>query len=378
MEREAGTRAALVAASFDDGRDTMVEGESGMSTILATQNIDHTWNRSLGQLFLQNGSRADIYSSEKPRQLRGPQHHVAWGDEPAHWKDAHLGDVEGSTWSNLKLGCRLGADPRVVLTTTPRRVRLLHGDDERPGLIKQDLVHVTRGTTYENLSNLAPTFKRNVLAAYEGTTIGRQELYAEDIIDADGALWKRSLIRHADVPIRAIDGALGPAYKSVIVSVDPAASSNADSDETGIVVDALDINGMGVAVEDYSLRGTPLEWGTAAVKAYQHHDAGAILVEDNQGGEMVEHVIHSIDQNVRVLRVHASRSKADRAQPVVGLYEQGKVYHARSLPELEDQMCNWDPLRDKDSPDRLDAHVHGLTHLMLTGYHGSTESSWIA
>jgi phage terminase large subunit-like protein len=339
----------------------MVEGESGMSTILQAQNVDHTWNRSLGQLFLSNGSRADIYSSEKPRQLRGPQHHVAWGDEPAHWADAHLGDTEGTTWSNLKLGCRLGDDPRVVLTTTPRRVKLLHGSDDAPGLIAQSLVHVTRGTTYENLDNLAPTFERTVLAQYEGTTIGRQELYAEDINDAEGALWKRSLIVHRDPPRVA----MGPPYQSVVVSVDPATTSNADSDETGIVVDAVDAFGLGVAVADYSLRGTPKEWGTAALKAYDEHGAGAILVEDNQGGEMVEHVLHSLRPNVRVLRVHASKSKVDRAQPIVGLYEQGKVYHARSLPELEDQMCNWDPRRDKDSPDRLDAHVHGLTHLLV-------------
>lgn len=378
MEAVPKTRAALVAASFDDGRDTMVEGDSGMSTILQARNVDHTWNRSLGQLFLANGSRADIYSSEKPRQLRGPQHHVAWGDEPAHWKDAHLGDVEGSTWSNLKLGCRLGNDPRVVLTTTPRKVRLLHGDEERPGLINQPLVHVTRGTTYENLENLAPTFRRNVLAPYEGTTIGRQELYAEDIVDADGALWKRSLIVHRDPPRHFVAGEQRPAYKTVVVSVDPAATSSDDSDETGIVVDALDVNGLGVAVDDRSLRGTPLEWGNAAVRAYREHNAGEILVEDNQGGEMVEHVIHSIDPNIRVVRIHAGRSKADRAKPVLGLYEQGRVYHAHSLPQLEDQMCNWDPLRDKDSPDRLDAHVHGITRLMLTGYTGDTDKAWIA
>lgn len=378
MQSRSGIRAALVAQTFDDGRDVMVEGESGLSTILQAREIDHTWNRSLGQLFLANGSRADIYSSEKPKQLRGPQHHVAWGDEPAHWKDAHQGDVEGSTWSNLKLGCRLGDDPRVVLTTTPRRVRLLHGNEDAPGLIKQPLTHVTRGTTYENLDNLAPSFKRNVLAAYEGTTIGRQELYAEDIEDADGALWKRALIRHVEPPRLYQGGELRPAFKSVVVSVDPASTSTPDSDETGIVVDAIDAGGQGVAVDDYSLRGTPLEWGNAAIRAYNEHRAGAILVEDNQGGEMAEHVIRSIDPNIRVIRVHASKSKADRAQPIVGLYEQRRVYHARALPELEDQMCNWDPLRDKDSPDRLDAHVHGLTHLMLTGYHGSTEASWIA
>jgi phage terminase large subunit-like protein len=378
MQRHPGIRAALVAQTFDDGRDVMVEGETGMSTILDIRSTRHTWNRSLGQLFLENGSRADIYSSEKPKQLRGPQHHVAWGDEPAHWADAHLGDVEGSTWSNLKLGCRLGADPRIVLTTTPRRVRLLHGNDDSPGLLAQPLVHVTRGTTYENLTNLSPTFRRNVLAQYEGTTIGRQELYAEDIIDAEGALWKRGLIRHAEPARHYVSGDLVPAFKEVVVSVDPAATSTIGSDETGIVVDAVDVNGVGWAVDDRSLRGTPVEWGSAAIKAYHDHNAGEILVESNQGGEMVEHVIHSLDPNIRVVRIHAGRSKADRAKPVLGLYEQGKVYHARSLPELEDQMCNWDPLRDKDSPDRLDAHVHGITRLMLTGYHGSTEQSWIA
>lgn len=368
MERVPGTRAALVAQTFDDGRDVMAEGESGIVTILQAQEMPHDWNRSYGQLFLPNGSRADIYTSEKPRSLRGPQHHVAWGDEPAQWKDAPLGDVEGTTWSNLKLGVRLGEDPRIVLTTTPRRVRLLHGSEGSPGLLGQPRVHVTRGTTYENLENLAPSFRRNVLDAYEGTRIGRQELYAEDIGDAEGALWNRELIKYRVPDQHYVGGKLMDAFQRVCIGVDP--SITAGGDECGIVGAGLGYDGRGYVIDDRSIRGSPDTWARAAVKAYHDLHAGELLAEDNQGGEMVKLTIRSVDPSVNVKLVHASRSKYDRAAPVAGLYEQGRVSHVRSLPALEDEQCNWTPL-SPDSPNRVDALVHVVTHLMLKSGWGS-------
>jgi phage terminase large subunit-like protein len=380
-------RAALVAITFDDGRDTMVEGESGLSTILDVRGVSHNWNRSLGQLTLPNGSRADIYSSEKPRQLRGPQHHIVWGDEPAHWNDAHLGDVENTTWSNLKLGARLGEDPRVILTTTPRRVRLLHGDHDRSGLLRDPLVRVTKGSTYDNAENLAEAFMRSVVAPYEGTRIGRQELHAEDIGDAEGALWQRALIAYRKPPQLYRSGELVDAMERVVVGVDPSATTTGD--EAGIVVagrtscdktclDPQTCAGHGWALDDRSLQGSPDTWARAAVQAYHDFKADRIVAEANNGGEMVALTIRMVDPNVPVTLVHASRGKWTRAEPVVALYERGRFFHARELARLEDEMCTWLPTSG-DSPNRLDAHVWAATDLFLgSAAAPSTEQSWIA
>jgi phage terminase large subunit-like protein len=385
-----GTRAALVAITFDDGRDTMLEGESGLVNILDARGIQHSWNRSLGQLTLPNGSRADIFSSEKARQLRGPQHHIAWGDEPAHWQDAYLGDVEGSTWSNLKLGLRLGDHPRVVLTTTPRRVRLLHGDGERRGLLADPRVQVTRGTTFENLDNLAEPFLRNVVAPYEGTRIGRQELLAEDIGDTEGALWRRALITIRQPPRHYRGGALVDAFDRIVVAVDP--SATAAGDEAGVIgvgrtpcdrtCRAPDTcNGHGFALDDRSVQGSPATWARAAVAMYHDLKADRIVAEANNGGEMVALTIRMIDPDVPVSLVHASRGKRTRAEPVVALYEQGRFFHARDLGRLEDEQCTWVP-GSAESPNRLDALVWGATEVLLatsvSARSSNPAASWIA
>ena len=367
-----GWRAALVAATFPDGRDTMVEGESGLLSTLKPEHlrggsVQTAWNRSMGELYLANGSRAKVYTSEEPSRLRGPQHHVAWGDEPAHWKDAKDGDQEGTTWSNLKLGLRLGSQPRVVLTTTPKPVKLLVGTKERPGLMKDPTVVVTRGSTYENLDNLAPTFAEQVLGAYEGTRIGRQELNAEILEDVEGALWTLALIEQTRLPRPPLitrEGGLALDLVRVVVAVDPAVTSQEDSDETGIIVAGLGHDGRGYVLADRSTRASPNAWAKRAIAAYDEFDADRIVAEVNNGGDLVETVIRTIRDNVPYTAVHASRGKRTRAEPVSSLYEQGKVSHVGALPELEDQLTTWDP-ESGDSPDRLDALVWGLTHLML-------------
>jgi predicted phage terminase large subunit-like protein len=369
LTTHSGWRAALVAATFPDGRDTMVEGESGLLACLAPEDlrggsVDTAWNRSIGELFLANGSKARIYTSEKPRQLRGPQHHVAWGDEPAHWYDAKDGDEEGTTWSNLKLGLRLGRKPRAVLTTTPKPVKLLVGTHEKRGLIADPTVVVTRGSTYENLENLAPTFREQVLSAYEGTRIGRQELHAELLTDVEVALWTLAMLDHRKPPMVPAKDGWVPDMLRVVVAIDPAVTNNEGSDETGIIVAGLGHDGRGYVLADRSTKASPNDWARRAIAAYDEFGADRVVAEVNNGGDLVESVLRTVRPTIPYRAVHASKGKRTRAEPVSALYEQKRVSHVDTFAVLEDQLTTWEP-EAGDSPDRLDALVWALTDLML-------------
>ncbi len=352
-------RAALVAATFADGRDAMVEGESGLLAVTAPAEMRggspaSAWNRSLGEFFYANGSRARIYSSEKPNQLRGPQSHVAWCDEAAKFADASLGTQEETTWSNLMMGLRLGAHPRCVVTTTPKPNRLIKQ------LVSKPTTVVTRGSSFDNLENLAPTFRAEILSQYEGTRLARQELYAEILEDTPGALWS---LRQLD----ELRLAAAPELARVVVAIDPAVSSNEDADETGILACGSDGRARphGYVLADYSGRYSPDGWARRAIALYGELAADCIVAEANQGGEMVRFTLHTIDESVPVKLVHASRGKRVRAEPIAALYEQGRVHHVGALEPLEDQMVNWVPDMPGESPDRVDALVWGLSELML-------------
>lgn len=370
-----GRRLALVAATFMDGRDTMVEGESGLLAVLPPSmlrsgDIEGSWNRSMGELFFANGSKAKIFSSEKPGRLRGPQHHDAWVDEAAQLMDADQGTADDTTWSNLMLGLRLGRDPRCVVTTTPKPLALIRGNRSKndPGIMGLPSTVITRGSTYDNLANLAPNFRAQVLDRYEGTRLGRQELYAEILDDIEGALWTHDLIGNNRVPF------LDPGWTAprCVVAIDPATTSTAGADETGIIVACTGPEGHGYVLADRTCRETPDGWAQRAVHAYHEHGAGLIVAEGNQGGEMVSHTIRTVDPRIPVRIVHASRGKVARAEPVAALYEQGKVHHVGVFDELEDQLCTWVP-ESGQSPDRLDALVWALTELML-GVQGGQSS----
>lgn len=391
-----GCRIALVAATFADGRDTMVEGDSGLLSVLDDKELrggsqEAAWNRSLGELFLANGSRFKIYSSERPRQLRGPQHHFAWGDEVAQWMDANLGTRRDTTWSNLVIGVRLPRKPQwpasfkpgICVTTTPKRVALIRSKDSaNPGLMEQEDVEVTRGRTADNLGNLSETYKKQVVDPLAGTRLGRQELDAEELEDVEGALWKLAWIEE----FRIREGDL-PTFLRTCVAVDPAVTSHEDSDETGIAVLALGVDGCGYVLDDRSqTQATPATWAEAVWDAAFDFDATVIVVEDNQGGEMTEHTLRTAwaGQELRwrragklppaIRRVNARGPKVLRAAGVSALYEttslQPKprirhVLHVGDLSKLEDQMTTWDGTGD--SPDRVDALVHAARWLMLGG-----------
>jgi predicted phage terminase large subunit-like protein len=294
---------------------------------------------------------ATTYSADEPERLRGPQHDAAWCDEIGSWRYPEA-------WDMLLFGLRLGSNPRVVVTTTPRPTKIIRE------LVVDPTVVVTRGSTYENRANLAPAFLTQIVKRYRGTRLGRQELDAEILEDVPGALWTRALLEAARPPI----GYVPPDFARIVVAIDPAATSGEDADETGIIVAARDADGRGYVLADLSGHMAPIEWARAVIAAYRAHKADRVVAEVNNGGEMVENTLRMVDPSVSYAAVHASRGKVIRAQPVSALYEQGRIKHLGAMPKLEDQMCAFTTnlVRGRgDSPDRVDALVWALTELLV-------------
>ncbi|MEZ5377172.1 MAG: phage terminase large subunit [Acidimicrobiales bacterium] len=363
-------RLALVAATFAAGRDDMAEGSSGLlrclpPSILIDGSLERSWNRSQGQLKLANGSHARIFSSEKPGLLRGPQHHYAWVDELAKFKDANVPTTEDSTWSNLMMTMRLGPHPQVVVSTTPRPCMVLTGTRDKPeiGLMHAQNTIVTHGTTYENMENLPETFQRRLLA-YEGTRLGRQELYAEILDDVEGALWTSHLIESARISRGWIDEFHGGLTR-IVVGVDPSVGMGEEhNDECGIVVAGRSRDGHGFVLDDRSGHMSPEKWARTAVRAFHEHEADLIVAEKNNGGQLVGEMIRITDNRVPVKLVTSKRAKYTRAEPVAALYEQGLIHHVGIFPELEDEMTSYVPNDKKqDSPDHLDSLVFAVSAL---------------
>lgn len=353
-----GCRVALVGRTPADVRDVMIEGDSGILTV--SRENRPVYQSTKRRLTWPNGSTAYAYSAEVPAQLRGPQHHYAWCDEPAAWTDARKGDVLDTAWNNLMLGLRLGQAPRCVATTTPKPVALIRTILERSSTV------VTRGSTYDNLSNLAPSFREEVLSTYEGTRIGRQELMGELLEDVEGALWTLDLIEGDRVTVV-------PDLQRVVVAVDPSGGSGPNHDEQGIVVVGLGVDGEIYVLADRSCKLSPHGWASRAIAAYREFSADRLIAEVNYGGDMVSSTIGQVDSAVPVKIISASRGKVQRAEPVAAAYEKHRVHHVGPLPQLEDQMTTWTP-QDGTSPDRMDALVWAVTE--LTG--NFSADSWIA
>jgi phage terminase large subunit-like protein len=337
----------------------MIEGDSGICTI--AQEDRPAYQPTKRRLSWPNGSMAWTYSAEVPSQLRGPQHHYAWCDEPASWTDARKGDVLDTAWNNLMLGLRLGRSPRCVATTTPKPLALVRT------LLDRDSTVVTRGSTFDNLANLAPSFREEVLAVYEGTRIGRQELLGELLEDVEGALWSLALLDEDRV-------AEAPDMRRIVVAVDPSGGSGPDNDEQGIVVAGLGVDGDIYVLADRSCRLSPNGWASRAVGAYHEFRADRVICERNYGGEMVLGTIRQVSATVPVKVITASRGKVQRAEPVAAAYEQHRAHHVGAFPKLEDQLTTWTP-QDGTSPDRLDALVWAVTEL-TDNFSGDAWIAW--
>lgn len=358
-----GSRGALVATTAADVRDVIIGGHSGILSI-ATPEFMPVYEPSKRLLTFPNGSIALTFSAEKPSSLRGPQFHWAICDELAAWRYG----IE--TFDMLLMGVRLGTDPRIAISTTPRPTKLVKS------LLSDPTCAVARGTTYENRANLAPSWFEKIISRYEGTTLGRQELEGAVVDAIEGALWQYAMIEAARVNS-------APELQRVVVAIDPAVTANEDSDETGIVVaGSAYINNVlhGFVLDDLSLRGSPDTWARRAIGAYYDQQADRILAEVNNGGDMIEHTIRTIDSRVAFSQVRASRGKAVRAEPIAALYEQGRVHHVGVFAALEDQMTSWIPNTNAKSPDRMDALVWALTELLLEAGDAQFEPlpDWVA
>lgn len=342
-----GSRIAVVAPTYADARDTCVEGDSGLLSIIPNECI-RAWNRSLGELILVNDSRFKLFAAEEPERLRGPQHHRAWCDELGAWRYAE-------TWDQVLFGLRLGDNPQAVVTTTPRPNPLMKSLVKRAGTI------ITRGSTFDNAANLADSALEQLRARYEGTRLGRQELNAELLIDVPGALWTLDILDSN----RATSL---PDMRRIVVAVDPSGTKGDDTgDDIGIVVAGLGVDGRGYVLADRTCQLSPEGWARRTIEAYHAFKADRVVAERNFGGAMVEAVIRAADKKISFKEVVASRGKVARAEPVAALYEQGRISHVGSFPALEDQMCNFTASGyvGEGSPDRADALVWAITELML-------------
>ena len=343
-------RIALVGETYADVRDVMIEGVSGILGVHRRADRP-SWRSSLRRLEWPNGAIAQVFSSEDPEALRGPQFGAAWADEIAKWRHAE------ACWDMLQFGLRLGDRPRQVATTTPRPIPLLRR------LLSESGTVVTRASTRANAFHLAPRFLDAVVGRYAGTRLGRQELDGELIDDRPDALFRRD-------EIDRLRAARPPDLARIVVAVDPPATSGRTADACGIVAAGLGEDGIGYVLADHSLSGArPTEWAARAIGLYQALEADCLLAEVNQGGEMVTTIIAEVDATVPVRSVRATRGKYLRAEPVAALYAQGRVRHAGTFAALEDELCDFGPsgLSSGRSPDRLDALVWALTALMLEG-----------
>jgi phage terminase large subunit-like protein len=349
-------RIALVSSSLAEARAVMVEGESG---ILAVCRPDHRprFEPSLHRVRFANGAQAQLFSASEPESLRGPQHSHAWCDEIGKWPLAH--ERARRCWDNLLLGLRLGKDPRIAVTTTPRAVPLVQ---RLVGKEQSGEVAITRGSTLENTANLPARFLEAIASEFAGSNLARQEIGGELLEDIEGALWTRTMLEQA----RETESV--PRHMRVVVAVDPPAGVGGD--ECGIVVAALGADGVARVLADCSLAGAaPADWAARVAEAACEWNADRVVAEANQGGAMVESVLRAADQALPLRLVHASRGKIARAEPVAALYAAGRVRHVGLFARLEDQLCGMlvggtyaGPGR---SPDRADALVWALTELML-------------
>lgn len=345
-------RIALIGETLTDVRSVMIEGPSGLLA------IHPRWRRpkfepSLRRLTWPNGAIAEMFSAEQPDSLRGPQFSAAWADELCKWRYAD------ETWNMLQFGLRLGRRPRQVVTTTPRPIPLLKR------LMANERTKVSRASTRANAKYLAPAFLEAILADYEGTRLGRQEIDGEIVDDNPNALWSREIIERHRVRT-------APDLARIVVGVDPPVTSGPAADACGIVVAGRGGDGRIYVLRDATASAlTPLGWSARAVAVYRAADADLIVAEVNQGGDLVTTLLHQTDPDVPVRQVRASRGKWLRAEPVAALYERGQVAHVGAWPELEDEMCEFEPGgfagAGRRSPDRLDALVWALTELMDRG-----------
>ena len=346
--KNSDTVSAVIAPTYGDLKRVIFEGVSGLTKIIPPElykggSITKGYNSSAAQINLYNGSKIIGFTATEPDRLRGSQFHRAWCDELAAWRYPE-------SFDQLMFCLRLGNRPQCVITTTPKPTKLIKT------LVARDDVYLVTGNTFENEDNLAESALESFRNLYEGTTLGRQELYAEIVENIEGALWTYDQLEN----IRINKSDL-PDLNRIVVAIDPAMTASSSSDETGIII-AGRFNNRYYVIDDVSGKYTADGWARKAIECYYKYKADKIIAETNNGGDMVEHTLRTVDKNISYKKVTATRGKMLRAEPIHALYEQKKVYHVGVLSQLETQMTSYTG-ETKESPDRLDALVWALTEL---------------
>ena len=337
-------RIGIIGETMHDARAVMVEGKSG---ILAPMRADMRpeFRPATRRLTWESGAVAELFSAEDPDQLRGPEFDLVWADEFAKWRRP------GHAFDMVQMGLRVGARPRMLMTTTPRNI------PELKMVMAEATTVLTRAVTADNAQHLSPSFLTLVQTRYGGSRLGRQELMGEILQDDERALWRRSWIDAGRVEA-------APPLARVVVAVDPPVTAGARSDACGIVVAGRDAAGQVFVLADRTVQGvSPAKWAHRAAQAVAAYEAGAIVVEVNQGGDLVRDLMREACPSVPVRTTRASQSKRVRAEPVAVLYEQGRVHHVGSMPALEDEMCLFGSDSQQGSPDRVDALVWAVNDL---------------
>ena len=341
---------ALVGETEHEVREVMIEGVSGLLAV-SPRAERPTWIPSRRRLEWQSGAFAQAFSADDPESLRGPQFAAAWSDELAKWRYAE------AAFDQLQFTLRLGERPRQMVTTTPRPIALLKR------MMADPLTALSRAPTLENAYFLSPAFFDRVVARYDGTRLGRQELDGEVIEDRPDALWSRAMIEACRVD------AAPPSLERIVVAVDPPASAGKRSASCGLVA-AGRASDLAYVLADETVAGlSPAGWAAKAIALWRRLEADCLVVEVNQGGDMARAVLREADASVPVTAVRAHRGKWLRAEPIAALYEQGRVKHAGTFPALEDELCDFGHggLSSGRSPDRLVALVLAVATLTYGG-----------
>ena len=337
----------VVAPTYGDLKRVCFAGESGLLGILDKSLLnDSGYNKSANEIEFYNGSKIVGFPAIEPDRLRGVQFHRVWCDELASWRYRE-------TFDNLMMALRLGTSPKCIITTTPRPTELI-----KELAVRSD-TKIIKGSTFDNVANLAPSAIKMLKERYEGTRLGRQELYAEILEDIEGALFNSANIEQNRIEVT-------PDMQRIVIAIDPAVTANSNSDETGIVVAGRGVDNNYYILGDYSGIFSPDVWIKRAIELFYKFEADRIVCEVNNGGDLIEKLLRVQDVNVPYTSVRATRGKMLRAEPISALYEQNKVHHVGFFKELEEQMCSYTPQTIK-SPDRLDALVWGLTSLQSSG-----------
>ena len=343
-------RIALVAATLDEARRIMVEGNSGLLEVAGDGIAE--WAPSRRLLRFASGAEATLFSGASPDSLRGPEHHVAWCDELAKWEKAL------DTWNMLQLGLRLGDYPRVVVTTTPQTGAVLGQ------IMNQKRCITTRGSTHAN-AHTSKAYKETIDELYAGTRLGRQEIDGE-LLPPAGALWSVKLIERCRLSSPSPEGEGLGEFARTLIAVDPPSGDGT----CGIIACARNRAGHVYVLADHSVTGrSPEGWARAVSSAAAAHGTREVLAESNQGGLMVKSVLLTADAGLHVTLASAHKGKSERADPVAHLFEAGKAWFAGRFPDLEAQLLGMVAGGGYNgpghSPDRADAMVWGLSTLSV-------------